>query len=193
MCGSLQLSRRQLALLFGGHDDVLPIVIMVIPYGGIFNMLDAVQCALTGVIKGAGKQSSFAPVIVLCYWALGVPLSCLLTFYFNTPLRAAHPLLGLWVGMITGVTLHSSSYLLLLCGMSFRGAAREALVRLRQAKKSAQQFTHDDDDDEDQFGSTSASPLSSPSSLSPSLPTSSASASSASSSRLVHITQVRDT
>lgn len=61
--------------------------------------------ALTGAIIGAGAQSVTTPVLLVSYWLLGLPLGAF--FAFASP---ALGLLGIWLGMIIAVFLHTLTY-----------------------------------------------------------------------------------
>ena len=53
---------------------------------------DGLQMCLTGIIVGAGRQRIAAPICVVSYWLLGLPLGAALAFL--APPRLG--LLGLW-------------------------------------------------------------------------------------------------
>jgi len=127
------LSREPVAdLLTGGGGSVRDTVVSMIPTCMIFSFGDGMQSALTGVVKGTGSQKMFAPIIVGCYWLVGLPLGYVLAFHLD------QKLFGLWYGMMTGAGLHSLSYALVLktC-VSFERASDEAVARLKQEASSS--------------------------------------------------------
>ena len=59
----------------------------------VYVVFDGVQSALTGVLKGLGKQRIGGPVVVLAYYGVGLPLSYYLGFTLH------QGVVGLCVGM----------------------------------------------------------------------------------------------
>ncbi|EMS53434.1 Protein TRANSPARENT TESTA 12 [Triticum urartu] len=64
-------------------------------------ILNGIQPVLSGVAVGCGWQAFVAYVNVGCYYVVGIPLGCLLGFYFD--LGAA----GIWSGMIGGTFMQT--------------------------------------------------------------------------------------
>ena len=60
----------------------------------VYVVFDGVQSALTGVLKGLGKQRLGGPVVVLAYYGIGLPLSYYLGFTLH------QGVVGLCVGMV---------------------------------------------------------------------------------------------
>jgi MATE family multidrug resistance protein len=121
------LLRNQIAALLAGGKDggVTTLVVKLMPLAALFHAFDAFQAAMTGVVKGTGQQRSFALIILLCYWVVGLPTAALLTFRFDYGVN------GLWYGMIVAAALQSISYLLMLMfRVSFTAAAQEAASRI---------------------------------------------------------------
>lgn len=83
----------------------------LIPYVAIFVWADGLQMVLTGAITGAGVQAVTAPVLIVCYWLLGLPLGAV--WAFTAPRLG---LLGIWLGMIAAVYSHTTAYLLICFG-----------------------------------------------------------------------------
>jgi MATE family multidrug resistance protein len=123
----LMLLRVQIADLLAGGEDigVSKLVIALTPLAALYHAFDSFQAAMTGVVKGTGQLTVFAAVIFVCYWVIGLPLVCLLTFYYQMGVY------GMWTGMVVAAALQSLSYLyMLLFRVSFTEAAKEAAARV---------------------------------------------------------------
>jgi len=77
-------------------DYVKPLTNLV----SLFMLLDGVQVGLTGVVTGAGYQSTTMPALFVSYWILALPVGVFLAF------KRKMSLVGLWIGMALGVFLH---------------------------------------------------------------------------------------
>merc|ERR1719330_1422848 len=79
---------------------------------------------MCGVFMGAGRQTIGAPVVVFCYWVVGIPLGAFLAFHGlgGPPLG----LNGLWLGMVCGVAIHASTFGFLVSRMDWTDAAKDA-------------------------------------------------------------------
>ena len=71
----------------------------------VYVVFDGVQSALTGVLKGLGKQRLGGPVVVVAYYGIGLPVSYYLAFTRH------QGVVGLCVGTVYLLpTLNSPSY-----------------------------------------------------------------------------------
>mmetsp|Transcript_126015 Transcript_126015/g.368202 ORF Transcript_126015/g.368202 Transcript_126015/m.368202 type:complete len:488 (+) Transcript_126015:90-1553(+) len=96
--------RTKVAGLFTSDSSMLDGIVDLLPITLLFSFLDGHQAALTGVIQAAGKQYLVAPLVLVCYWIVGIPLGLVLTWgCFGLPSLG---LKGLWMGMVVGVAGH---------------------------------------------------------------------------------------
>merc|ERR1712039_211299 len=93
----IYMIKNQVPYLFTGDVDVVNAMQSILTITMVFSVLDTQQATLTGIIGAAGKQAVAAPLIVVCYWVIGVPLGIGLAFGKLTNHRDG--LHGLWIGM----------------------------------------------------------------------------------------------
>jgi len=60
-------------------------------------LLDGQQGTLSGILRGCGRQSLGAWVNLLGYWLIALPSGAFFAFYLHLGV------LGLWIGMFTGL------------------------------------------------------------------------------------------
>lgn len=71
---------------------------------------DGLQCALTGVIKGLGKQRIGGPIVLFSYYVIGIPAAILLAFKHGANLG----LVGLCFGTMIGTCFHFILYFIVV-------------------------------------------------------------------------------
>ena len=77
------LCRDYISYIYTGGDDVAAAVSKLTPLLAITLVLNGIQPVLSGVAVGCGWQAFVAYVNVGCYYVVGIPLGCLLGFYFD--------------------------------------------------------------------------------------------------------------
>ena len=93
--------RHQLPLLFNKNTAVVHLAGWLILFAAIFQVSDSTQAIGAGLLRGI-KDVKFPTILIaIAYWAIGIPLGCLLAFYFN--LGAS----GIWLGLIAGLSFAS--------------------------------------------------------------------------------------
>lgn len=118
--------REELPRFFTRDEEVMASMARLIPLTLLFSCMDSQQAVLTAIISAAGKQGAAAPIITVCYWVVGVPLGAALAFgWIGEPLG----LEGLWMGMIVGVCLHSTSFAWLTWRIDWEATALEVAER----------------------------------------------------------------
>ncbi|XBI83068.1 hypothetical protein VPH35_091623 [Triticum aestivum] len=75
--------RDYISYIYTGGDDVAAAVSKLTPLLAITLILNGIQPVLSGVAVGCGWQAFVAYVNVGCYYVVGIPLGCLLGFYFD--------------------------------------------------------------------------------------------------------------
>ena len=115
-------------------------------------VFDGVQSALTGVLKGLGKQRVGGPVVVFSYYAVGLPLSYYLAF------RRGQGISGLCWGTTLGTAVHTALYVAVVVATDFDKEVKAVRRRARRdaLKRRFPTATPDDDSEDDE----PASPLS---------------------------------
>jgi multidrug resistance protein, MATE family len=93
--------RHQLPVLFNKNEEVLQMAALLLLFAAVFQISDATQAIGAGLLRGI-KDVKFPTILIaIAYWVVGIPLGYLLAFKFN--MRAS----GIWLGLITGLTLAS--------------------------------------------------------------------------------------
>ena len=80
-------------------------------------------------IRASGKQSAGSIITGSGYWALGIPLTCLLVFWKTLGIR------GIWIGPTTSVFFITCAYHLIVIRTDWQSLIREAEAERTQAKK----------------------------------------------------------
>ncbi|KAK4398954.1 protein DETOXIFICATION 40 [Sesamum angolense] len=102
--------RHVISYIFTGGETVAKAVADLCPFLAVTLLLNGVQPVLSGVAVGCGWQSFVAYVNIGCYYAVGIPIGCLLGFKFNLGVK------GIWSGMIGGTMMQT----LILLWVTFR-------------------------------------------------------------------------
>ncbi|KAF3332690.1 MATE efflux family protein 5-like protein [Carex littledalei] len=87
---------------YSNEEEVVKYVAIILPILAISNMLDSIQCVLSGVARGCGWQKIGAYVNLGAFYAVGIPSAILLGFVFNINGK------GLWMGIICGIFVQAA-------------------------------------------------------------------------------------
>lgn len=109
-----------LARLYTSVPEVLAVAGTLIPLAGVFQVFDGIQVTSIGILRGLGDTRTPMVAGILGFWALGLPVSLLLTFRLH--LGPA----GLWWGLVLGLVI-VATYLL----VRVRRKLRQPLRRVR--------------------------------------------------------------
>lgn len=92
-----------------------------------FYIIDGLQTALSGAIRGTGQQQRGARICVLAYWVMGIPAA--LIFGFSLHLKS----IGLWLGMLVGPFVQLILYSRLLMSLDWGSIATSCEERLHDS------------------------------------------------------------
>lgn len=95
------LFRNYLPLVFNNNPDVMALAAVLMLYAAIFQISDATQAIAVGLLRGIKDVKVPTMYIALAYWAIGIPVGCLMAFTFK--MGAA----GMWIGFVSGLTFSS--------------------------------------------------------------------------------------
>jgi len=98
------MSRSVWPYLFTSDEEVVDLVVVVVPVLCAFSLLDATQTSIAGIFRGVGKQTIGAVAYLFSYYVVGLPISICLALVLN---------MGL-VGQWFGLTCAAGSSLILL-------------------------------------------------------------------------------
>ena len=93
----LILFRSRLPLLFTHDDDINALTEKLLVVAALFQLPDAINGAVMGILRGSGRQTLGAKMNFVAYYLLGVPLGCVLAFRLHWGVE------GLWYGMTLGL------------------------------------------------------------------------------------------
>jgi len=120
------LCRDYISYIFTEGEDVSRAVSKLTPLLAVTLILNGIQPVLSGVAVGCGWQAFVAYVNVGCYYIVGIPLGCLLGFYFD--LGAA----GIWSGMIGGTFMQTLILVWVTYRTNWTKEVQEAQKRLNK-------------------------------------------------------------
>ncbi|KAM3259304.1 hypothetical protein ACQJBY_050850 [Aegilops geniculata] len=118
------LFRDYISYIYTGGQDVAAAVSKLTPLLALTLILNGIQPVLSGVAVGCGWQAFVAYVNVGCYYVVGIPLGCLLGFYFD--LGAA----GIWSGMIGGTLIQTAILVWVTLRTDWKKEVAKAMKRL---------------------------------------------------------------
>ncbi|KAF3795001.1 hypothetical protein EJ110_NYTH06237 [Nymphaea thermarum] len=95
---SIYAIRYLLGHAYSSDEEVIQYVVKMAPLVSASAFMDAIQGVLSGVVRGCGQQDLGAYVNLGAFYLLGVPLACVLGFYFH------FGGIGLWIGILSGST-----------------------------------------------------------------------------------------
>ena len=96
------LFRRQLPYLFNDDKEVVSMAAYLLLFAALFQISDSTQSISAGLLRGIKDVKVPTFFIAIAYWAVGLPVGCLLAFYFK--MGAA----GIWTGFIVGLTISAA-------------------------------------------------------------------------------------
>lgn len=126
------VGRRAWAQLFTTDAEVIEHVMPVLSIAALYVLADGLAASVAGSLKGCGRHALLAPVILVAYYVVGLPVSCILAW------PAEYGYLGLAWGSTVGTYLHCISFATLLATTSWPLMARRARERV-QTKPLLQQ------------------------------------------------------
>lgn len=90
--------RYQLPFIFNDEKQVVAMSAYLLLFAALFQISDSTQAISAGLLRGIKDVKVPTVFIAIAYWAIGIPVGCLLAFYFK--MGAA----GIWTGFIVGLT-----------------------------------------------------------------------------------------
>ena len=96
------LLRHQLPYLFNDDKEVVSMAAYLLLFAALFQISDSTQSISAGLLRGIKDVKIPTYFIAIAYWVVGLPVGCLLAFYFK--MGAA----GIWTGFIVGLTFSAA-------------------------------------------------------------------------------------
>ena len=126
--------------IFSGDENVVKSAARTIPLLAVYVVGDGVQVALSGVIKGCGRQCVAAPVVVFSYWIVALPIAYYLSFVKFKGEECEDGfcgVVGLTTGMTVGTWVHCLFILLIVCCLNWDNEAKRALEVIKASGEGA--------------------------------------------------------
>jgi MATE family multidrug resistance protein len=110
-----------------GNADVLAVALMIIPIGALFQVVDGMQSAAIGALRGV--KDTHVPMVIcfIGYWVIGFGSSYLLTFQLDMGIR------GIWLGIFIGLAASGTLLTLRFQNLSRRLVSRGAVAATANA------------------------------------------------------------
>ncbi|KAK6921243.1 Multi antimicrobial extrusion protein [Dillenia turbinata] len=111
--------------LFSNETETLRYISAMMPLLAVTNFLDGIQCVLSGVVRGCGRQKIGALINLGAYYLVGIP--CAIMFAF--PLKIGGK--GLWMGMTSAIFVQMVSLLFVTLQTNWGQEVKKAADRAR--------------------------------------------------------------
>ena len=79
--------------------EVLKLGISLLFIVALFQIVDAFQVSMSGILRGLGETKFPSLMVFLGYWIIGLPLGIYLTFFLDQGAS------GLWIGLAVSLTI----------------------------------------------------------------------------------------
>ena len=86
---------------FNKDTAVIALAATLMLYAALFQISDATQVIAVGLLRGIKDVKVPTIYIAIAYWAIGIPVGCLMAFNFK--MGAA----GMWIGFVSGLSFSS--------------------------------------------------------------------------------------
>lgn len=123
--------------LFTNDKGVLHVLSTILIILLAYVAADGVQSALTGVLKGLGKQRIGGPIVIFSYYVIGIPISAALAFQWGLDLGVV----GLCIGTTVGTWAHMALYSLVVARTNWSSEAEAISSRLKHGHATSSKLT----------------------------------------------------
>ncbi|EOR94771.1 Multidrug and toxin extrusion (MATE) family efflux pump YdhE/NorM [Arcticibacter svalbardensis MN12-7] len=106
--------RFQLPEFFNTNKDVLELASTLLLFAAVFQISDSTQAIGAGLLRGIKDVKVPTILVAISYWVIGLPVGYVLAFQFKMGAS------GMWLGLITGLTLASVFLVIRFLKMSKR-------------------------------------------------------------------------
>ncbi|CAL5058714.1 unnamed protein product [Urochloa decumbens] len=125
------LLRNILGHAYSNSKEVTKHTARMLPLVAASIMLDCQQCALSGVVRGCGRQKRGAFINLAAYYLVGIPAA--VTFAFVCHLRG----MGLWFGLLCGLGVQAILLLFITLCINWDKEALMAMDRVSSSTTPA--------------------------------------------------------
>lgn len=111
---SLLLFGRQYIQIYTDDEAVIEATMVLMPVLAFYVIGDGTVAALSGALKGIGRQKIGGRIVVFSYYAVAIPISVLLTYHWGGSFNFGMGTLGLCLGTLVGTYTHGLLYYIYL-------------------------------------------------------------------------------
>ena len=105
----------------------------------VFAFFDTTQGIGSSAIKASGKQKVGALITGMAYWAIGIPITCMLVFWQTWGIK------GIWVGPTVAVLFNTIAYHFIVKTTDWPTLILEAEKARAKAKEIPEEAAAEDD------------------------------------------------
>ena len=110
--------------MFTEDEELIVMVAPLMVLTGFNFLADGTAGYLNGPIRALGLQKEGSYIALVCYWLIGIPLSCVLAFKCNWGVT------GLMTGLFIGIVLSVILYFILILKQDWKVIAQESIQRI---------------------------------------------------------------
>lgn len=121
---TIMLARNAWGYAYSNDEQLVKYIASLLPILAVSNLLDGVQCVLSGTARGCGWQKIGAFVNLGAYYGVGIPCAVLLSFVFRIGGK------GLWMGIACGISVQVVLLLIVTLCTDWEKEARKAKDRV---------------------------------------------------------------
>ncbi|KAK1304461.1 Protein TRANSPARENT TESTA 12 [Acorus calamus] len=126
LSGIVLVCREPLSKLYTSSQDVIDMVVKLMPLLAISVFLNGIQPILSGVAIGSGWQAIVAYVNVGAYYFIGLTVACVLGF------KTSLGVYGLWWGLILGVLVQTVVLIVITARTNWNKQVDNAADRIKR-------------------------------------------------------------
>ncbi|XP_019420464.1 PREDICTED: protein DETOXIFICATION 16-like [Lupinus angustifolius] len=115
---------------YSNEVEVVKYVAIMLPILAASIFLDGIQCVLSGMARGCGRQKIGALINLGSYYLIGIPSSILFAFVFHIGGK------GLWLGIICALVVQVSCLLIITICTDWELEAKKAKERVYDSTRS---------------------------------------------------------
>ncbi|XP_043712983.1 protein DETOXIFICATION 27-like [Telopea speciosissima] len=125
-CVLIMIFHSEFFIIFTSSEDVITAVNKLSVLLAFTILLNSVQPVLSGVAVGSGWQAFVAYINLGCYYIIGVPIGCLLGWYFNLGAK------GIWSRMIGGTGIQTLILAIITIRCDWENEAKKATLTVEK-------------------------------------------------------------
>ncbi|XP_076836125.1 multidrug and toxin extrusion protein 1-like [Brachyhypopomus gauderio] len=124
-------TKSVLGFIFTSDVNIVDVVSENLTFYIFLQFFDALVCASSGILLGAGKQKIAAISNLICYYCIGLPLG--ISLMFAAELR----ILGLTLGLLVCVIIHAIFFITLIFKLNWEKVTQQAQKRAGKTTEAA--------------------------------------------------------